>query len=201
MVTENRFSGHGCRMPAPQATGLAIVFIRVHVNIDAADCGAWSAPWRAFDHVLLEQIKAVDAGQNTVFAAAKAEAPTRAPVTMLLDIKGIGTRIPPPSFGWRRSFAASPTENGIAAYQGPALRCRLVERVRSICEQGVSKSGIWRLRTTLIQLAWRWQAPSTAIGALALWFQGTSQSQWRSLSRRRPSSRWRASCWWRFGSM
>ena len=32
--------------------------------------------------LLLEQIKAVEAGQNTLFAAAKAEAPTPAPVTM-----------------------------------------------------------------------------------------------------------------------
>ena len=60
--------------------------------------------------LLLEQIKAVEAGQNTLFAAAKAAAPTPAPVTMLLDIKGIGPNSPP-SFGWRRSFAASPTEN------------------------------------------------------------------------------------------
>jgi len=117
--------------------------------------------------LLLEQIKAVEAGQNTLFAAAKAEAPTPAPVTMLLDIKGIG-----PEFAailWMEAFFRSfANRKQIAAYAGLAptpWQSGAVNR-----EQGVSKSGNPRLRTTLIQLAWLWLRHQPQ-SALALWFK------------------------------
>ena len=117
--------------------------------------------------LLLEQIKAVGAGQNTLFAAAKAEAPTPAPVTMLLDIKGIG-----PEFAailWMEAFFRSfANRKQIAAYAGLAptpWQSGAVNR-----EQGVSKSGNPRLRTTLIQLAWLWLRHQPQ-SALALWFK------------------------------
>ena len=117
--------------------------------------------------LLLEQIKAVEAGQNTLFAAAKAEAPTPAPVTMLLDIKGIG-----PEFAailWMEAFFRSfANRKQIAAYGGLAptpWQSGAVNR-----EQGVSKSGNPRLRTTLIQLAWLWLRHQPQ-SALALWFK------------------------------
>ena len=117
--------------------------------------------------LLLEQIKAVEAGQNTLFAAAKAEAPTPAPVTMLLDIKGIG-----PEFAailWMEAFFRSfANRKQIAAYAGLAptpWQSGAVSR-----EQGVSKSGNPRLRTTLIQLAWLWLRHQPQ-SALALWFK------------------------------
>jgi len=60
--------------------------------------------------LLLEQIKAMEAERDALFAAAKATMPASGPVAMLLEIKGIGPDSPL-SFGWRRSFAASPIEN------------------------------------------------------------------------------------------
>src|SRR5271157_5558396 len=117
--------------------------------------------------LLLEQIKAVEAGQNTLFAAAKAEAPTPAPVTMLLDIKGIG-----PEFAailWMEAFFRSfANRKQIAAYAGLAPTPWQSGAVN--CEQGVSKAGNPRLRTTLIQLAWLWLRHQPQ-SALALWFK------------------------------
>ena len=118
--------------------------------------------------VLLEQIKSVEAARDTLFTAVKAAAAaTPAPVTMLLDIKGIG-----PEFAavlWMGAFFRSfANRKRIAAYVGLAptpWQSGSVDR-----EQGVSKSGNPRLRTTLIQIAWlllRHQPQS----ALAQWFE------------------------------
>jgi transposase len=117
--------------------------------------------------LLLEQIKAVEAGQITLFAAAKAEAPTPAPVTMLLDIKGIGPEFA--SILWMEAFFRSfANRKQIAAYAGLAPTPWQSGAVN--CEQGVSKSGNPRLRTTLIQLAWLWLRHQPQ-SALALWFK------------------------------
>ena len=117
--------------------------------------------------LLLEQINAVEAGQNTLFAAAKAEAPTPAPVTMLLDIKGIGPEFA--SILWMEAFFRSfANRKQIAAYAGLAPTPWQSGAVN--CEQGVSKSGNPRLRTTLIQLAWLWLRHQPQ-SALALWFK------------------------------
>ncbi len=117
--------------------------------------------------LLLEQIKAVEAERNALFAMAKAAAPTAAPVAMLLDLKGIG-----PEFAavlWMEAFFRSfAIRKQIAAYAGLAptpWQSGSIDR-----EQGVSKAGNPRLRATLIQLAWLWlrhQPPS----ALAIWFK------------------------------
>ena len=119
--------------------------------------------------LLLEQIKAVEAERDALFAAAKAAAPMRtpAPVAMLLDIKGIG-----PEFAailWMEAFFRSfANRRQVAAYAGlaPTLwQSGSVDR-----EQGVSKAGNPRLRTTLIQLAWLWLRHQPQ-SALALWFK------------------------------
>ena len=111
--------------------------------------------------LLLEQIKAVEAERNAPFAAAKAAAstPTPAPVAMLLDIRGIG-----PEFAavlWMEAFFRSfANRKQVAAYAGLAptpWQSGSVDR-----EQGVSKAGNPRLRTTLIQLAWLAQPPKAA---------------------------------------
>jgi transposase len=117
--------------------------------------------------VLLEQIKLVEAERDALFAAAKvATAATPAPVTMLLEIKGIG-----PEFAailWMEAFFRSfANRKQIAAYAGLAptpWQSGAVDR-----EQGVSKSGNPRLRTTLIQLAWLWLRHQPK-SALAQWF-------------------------------
>ena len=96
--------------------------------------------------LLLEQIKAVEAERDALFAAAKvAAAATPAPVTMLLDIKGIGPEFA--SVLWMEaSFRSFANRRQIAAYAGLAptpWQSGSVDR-----EQGVSKSGNPRFRTT-----------------------------------------------------
>jgi transposase len=117
--------------------------------------------------LLLGQIKAVEAERDALFAAAKAAAPTPAPVAMLLDIKGIG-----PEFAailWMEAFFRSfANRRQVAAYAGLAptpWQSGSVDR-----EQGISKAGNPRLRTTLIQLAWLWLRHQPQ-SALALWFK------------------------------
>jgi transposase len=115
--------------------------------------------------LLLKQIKAVEAERDALFAAAKTTTP--APVTMLLDIKGIG-----PEFAavlWMEAFFRSfANRKQVAAYAGLAptpWQSGSIDR-----EQGVSKAGNPRLQTTLIQLAWLWLRHQPQ-SALALWFE------------------------------
>lgn len=116
--------------------------------------------------LLLAQIKAVEAERDALFAPAKTATPTPAPMAMLLDIKGIG-----PEFAavlWMEAFFRSFTNRKqVAAYAGLAPTPWQSGSVAH--EQGVSKAGNPRLRTTMIQLAWLWlrhQPHST----LARWF-------------------------------
>lgn len=124
--------------------------------------------------LLLGQIKAVEAEQDALLAAArkpagKASAPD--PVSMLLALKAIG-----PNFAavlWSEAFYRSfANRRQVAAYAGLAAtpwRSGGIER-----EQGVSKAGNPRLRTTMIQLAWLWirHQPQSA---LTRWFKERSQ--------------------------
>ena len=116
---------------------------------------------------LLEQIKAVEAERDALFAAAKAAAPAPGPPAMLLNIKGIG-----PEFAavlWSEGlFRHFDNRRQVASYAGLAptpWQSGSVDR-----EQGVSKAGNPRLRTTLIQLAWLWLRNQPQ-SALALWFK------------------------------
>src|SRR4051812_50058345 len=86
---------------------------------------------------------------------------------MLLDIRGIGPEFAAVlhSEGLFRTFA---NRRQVAAYAGLAptpWKSGSVDR-----EQGVSKAGNPRLRTTMIQLAWLWLRHQSA-SALSLWFQ------------------------------
>jgi transposase len=117
--------------------------------------------------LLLEQIKAMEAERDALFAAAKATMPASGPVAMLLEIKGIG-----PEFAailWMETFFRSfANRKQVAAYAGLAptpWQSGSVDR-----EQGVSKAGNPRLRTMLIQLAWLWLRHQPQ-SALALWFK------------------------------
>src|SRR5438132_9848722 len=114
--------------------------------------------------LLLKQIKTVEAARDALLAVGQTAKP--APAAMLLDIRGIG-----PEFAailWSEGlFRHFENRRQIAAYAGLAptpWQSGAVDR-----EQGVSKAGNPRLRTTLIQLAWlglRNQPRS----ALSLWF-------------------------------
>src|ERR1700681_2803069 len=112
---------------------------------------------------LLEQIMAVEAERDALFAAA----PAPGPPAMLLNIKGIG-----PEFAailWSEGlFRHFDNRRQVASYAGLAptpWQSGSVDR-----EQGVSKAGNPRLRTTLIQLAWLWLRNQPQ-SALALWFE------------------------------
>jgi transposase len=115
--------------------------------------------------LLLEQIKAVEAERDALLAAEHTAAP--APAAMLLGLKGIG-----PEFAailWSEGlFRHFENRRQVAAYAGLAptpWQSGSVDR-----EQGVSKAGNRRLRTTLIQLAWLWVRHQPH-SALSLWFE------------------------------
>jgi transposase len=122
---------------------------------------------RALDRLelLLEQIKAVEAERDALLAREHFVTPS--PAAMLLDIKGIG-----PEFAvilWAEGlFRHFDNRRQVAAYAGLAptpWQSGSVDR-----EQGVSKAGNPRLRTTLIQLAWLWVRHQPH-SALTLWFE------------------------------
>ena len=113
--------------------------------------------------LLLNQIKAVEAERDVLLAAQQGAAPA----AMLLDIKGIG-----PEFAailWSEGlFRHFDNRRQVASYAGLAptpWQSGSVDR-----EQGISKAGNPRLRTTLIQLAWLWLRHQSQ-SALALWFE------------------------------
>ena len=122
--------------------------------------------------LLLEQIKAVEAAQEALLAAARTPASEAAPdlVTMLLSFKGIGANFA--AVLWSEAFYRHFTNRRqIAAYAGLAATPWQSGGIRH--EQGVSKAGNPRLRTTMIQIAWLWirHQPQSA---LTRWFKERS---------------------------
>ena len=123
--------------------------------------------------LLLDQIAAVEREQETLLAVSKPAGEKAAPdpVTMLLELKSLG-----PNFAavlWTEAFYRQfANRRQIASYAGLAAtpwRSGGIER-----EQGVSKAGNPRLRTTMIQLAWLWVRHQPQ-SALAQWFKANSQ--------------------------
>lgn len=115
--------------------------------------------------LLIDQIKAVEAERDAFVADKTAAIPASA--AMLFDIKGIG-----PEFAavltMECLFRHFDNRRQLAAYAGLApspWQSGSIDR-----EQGVSKAGNSRLRTTMVQLAWLWlrHQPGTA---LSRWFQ------------------------------
>jgi transposase len=115
--------------------------------------------------LLLEQIKAVEAERDVLLATQQVAVP--APAAMLLGIKGIG-----PEFAailWSEGlFRHFNNRRQVASYAGLAPTPWQSGSINR--EQGVSKAGNPRLRTTLIQLAWLWLRHQ-AQSALAVWFE------------------------------
>ena len=123
--------------------------------------------------LLLGQIKAVEAALEALLAAARKPASQQvAPdlVTMLLALKGLGANFAAVlwSEAFYRQFA---NRRQVAAYAGLAATPWQSGGIRH--EQGVSKAGNPRLRTTMIQLAWLWirHQPQSA---LTRWFKERS---------------------------
>jgi transposase len=123
--------------------------------------------------LLLEQIEAVETERDAMLAAARKPASEEAApdaVTMLLALKGMGANFAAVlwSEGFYRQFS---NRRQVAAYAGLAATPWQSGGIRH--EQGVSKAGNPRLRTTMIQIAWLWirHQPQSA---LTRWFKERS---------------------------
>jgi transposase len=116
--------------------------------------------------LLIEQIKAVETERDAVFVPMIKTEHAPASRTMLIDLRGIGPEFAAVlwSEGLHRSFA---NRRQVASYAGLAPTPWQSGSVAH--EQGVSKAGNSRLRTTMIQLAWLWlrHQPDSA---LSRWF-------------------------------
>jgi transposase len=116
--------------------------------------------------LVLEQIKAVEAERDALLAQADENRTVPATAAMLMGLKGVGPEFAGVlwSEGLYRHFS---NRRQVAAYAGLAptpWQSGAVDR-----EQGVSKAGNPRLRTTMIQLAWLWLRHQPR-SALTLWF-------------------------------
>ncbi|SIO18879.1 transposase [Bradyrhizobium erythrophlei] len=128
--------------------------------------------------LLLEQIKAVEAERDGLLAAARKPAEKPAdekaaldPVAMLLALKGLGANFA--AVLWSEAFYRQfSNRRQVAAYAGLAATPWQSGGIRH--EQGVSKAGNPRLRTTMIQLAWLWVRHQPQ-SALTRWFKERSQ--------------------------
>jgi transposase len=115
--------------------------------------------------LVLGQIRAVEAERDALLTPTADAAPT--PAAALAGLRGIG-----PEFGsvlWLECFFRSfSNRRQVAAYAGLAPTPWQSGSVQH--EQGVSKAGNPKLRTTMIQLAWLWlQHQPTS--KLSLWFK------------------------------
>src|SRR5207302_573202 len=115
--------------------------------------------------IILAQLKAVGSERDAMLEPAKEGPPT--PASLLAQLKGIG-----PEFAavlWSEGlFRSFNNRRQVAAYAGLAPTPWQSGSVAH--EQGVSKAGNPRLRTTLIQLAWLW-VRNQPQSALTLWFK------------------------------
>jgi transposase len=129
--------------------------------------------------LLLDQIKSVEAARDGLLAEASKpvhqEAGAPQPVAMLMAVKGIG-----PEFAailWSEGFCRHfSNRRQVAAYAGLAATPWRSGAI--VHEQGVSKAGNPRLRTTMIQLAWLWLRHQPQ-SALARWFNERARKGWR----------------------
>ena len=127
-----------------------------------------SAITRELDRLelLLDQIKTVEAKRDALLAELRTDTPPLAG-KMLLDFKGVGPEIAVVlcTEGLFRHFD---NRRQVASYAGLAPTPWQSGSVSN--EQGVSKAGNPRLRTTLIELAWLWLR-NQPTSALSLWFK------------------------------
>src|SRR4051795_11434289 len=115
--------------------------------------------------IILAQLKAVDSERDAMLEPAKEGRPK--PASLLAQLKGIG-----PEFAavlWSEGlFRSFNNRRQVAAYAGLAPTPWQSGSVAH--EQGVSKAGNSRLRTTMIQLAWLWLQHQPG-SALSIWFR------------------------------
>ena len=116
--------------------------------------------------LLLDQIKRAEAERDALLAAQQAATPA-SPGKMLLEFRGIGAEFAA-SLWLEALFRQFGNRRQLASYAGLAPTPWQSGSVDH--EQGVSKAGNPRLRTTLVQLAWLWLRHQPQ-SALALWFK------------------------------
>jgi transposase len=117
--------------------------------------------------LLIEQIKAVEAERDAVLAQAQASPGVPAPAAQLLALRGIGPEAA--ATLWTEGlFRTFNNRKQVAAYAGLAPTPWQSGSVHR--DQGVSKAGNPRLRTTMIQIAWLWLRHQPQ-SALTLWFR------------------------------
>lgn len=141
--------------------------------------------------LVIAQIKEVQAERDALLAIDVAETPT----ATLLDLKGIGPECAAILYteGLFRHFD---NRRQVAAYAGLAPTPWQSGSVQH--EQGVSKAGNPRLRTTMIELAWLWLRNQPG-SSLTRWFhERVMRNQGRL--KRQPSSPLQGSCSWRCGN-
>jgi len=115
--------------------------------------------------LLLEQIKAVEAERNALLEPTNDTVSTA--VQALVGLRGIGPELT--AMLWSEClFRSFRNRRQIAAYAGLAPTPWQSGSVQH--EQGVSKSGNPRLRSTMIQLAWLWLRHQPT-SELSLWFR------------------------------
>ncbi len=118
--------------------------------------------------LVLEQLKTVEAQRDDLLVPANQDAAGEPrPAALLMALKGVGPEFAAVlwSEGLFRRFA---NRRQVAAYAGLAptpWRSGSIDR-----EQGVSKAGNPRLRTTMIQLAWLWVRHQPG-SSLSGWFR------------------------------
>jgi transposase len=113
--------------------------------------------------LIIEQIKAVEEERATLLA----EQAANTPAAMLLNLKGIGPEFATILYA-EGLFRHFDNRRQLAAYAGLAPTPWQSGSIRQ--EQGVSKAGNSRLRTTMVELSWLWIRYQPG-SALARWFQ------------------------------
>ena len=117
--------------------------------------------------LVIEQVKAVEAERDAVLAQAQASPGVPAPAALLLGLRGIGPEAA--ATLWTEGlFRTFNNRKQVAAYAGLAPTPWQSGSVHR--EQGVSKAGNPRLRTTMIQIAWLWLRHQPQ-SALAVWYR------------------------------
>lgn len=117
--------------------------------------------------LLMQQIRAVEDDRDALVTSAHASQEVPAQVTMLLKLKGIGPEFANVLYS-EGLFRHFDNRRQLAAYSGLAptpWQSGSIDR-----EQGVSKAGNPRLRSTMIELAWLWTRHQPG-SALSQWFR------------------------------
>jgi transposase len=115
--------------------------------------------------LLIAQVKAVEAERDALLAAQREMNPA-SPAASLPRLKGIGEEFA--AVLWLEGlFKSFDNRRQLAAYAGLAPSPWRSGKIDH--EQGVSKAGDPRLRTTMIQLSWLWLRHQPR-SALSLWF-------------------------------